>query len=475
MDHADIERLRDRHPAWRLLRAGNAPLVLAFLGGFFVEGNNGATSASALAAALDDELFALNAIGPSAQRYPKPAADYLEDWAHSDAGWLRRFYPLGSDEVHYDATPAFERAYGWVMGLGVRTFVGTESRLHTVVELLRQIVYGAETDPEVRLTELHRRRDAINREIAEAEAGNLAVLSTTALRDRYQQFAATARELLSDFREVEENFRGLDRAVRERIAAWEGSKGDLLAELVGSRADIDNSDQGRSFQAFYDFLLSETRQDELTDMLTRLQSLEQLDADRRLRTVHHEWSEAAERTQRTVRQISEQLRRFLDDQVWLENRRVLDLVRSIEAAALASRDVPATSGLEVDEPGVRIALPLERPLYDARPSAQVESWPDPNSDAEADASALFGQTFVSQARLADNIRSTVPERGSALLSDIVCVYPIEQGAAEIIGYLALTEDDLEVTADEQDETCIGFADGELMRRARLPKVTVTRK
>lgn len=51
MDHADVERLRDRHPAWRLLRAGNAPLVLAFLGGFFVEGNNGATSASALAAA----------------------------------------------------------------------------------------------------------------------------------------------------------------------------------------------------------------------------------------------------------------------------------------------------------------------------------------------------------------------------------------------------------------------------------------
>lgn len=330
MEHADVERLRERHPAWRLLRAGNAALVVTFLGRWFVDDHHGSTSAPELAAALDDELFVINAADPDTPRYPRSAPDYLEDWADVDAGWLRRFYPMGSDEVHYDATPAFEKAFAWVTGLRARPFVGTESRLHTVVELLRQIVHGAETDPQARLTELRRRRDAVNREIAEVEGGNVTVLSTTALRDRYQQFAATARDLLSDFREVEENFRGLDRAARERIAAWDGSKGDLLAQLVGSRADINSSDQGRSFQAFYDFLLSETRQDELAELLARLDSMEQFESDRRLRRVHHDWSEAAERTQRTVRQISEQLRRFLDDQVWLENRRVLDLVRSIE-------------------------------------------------------------------------------------------------------------------------------------------------
>lgn len=475
MDHADVERLRDRHPAWRLLRAGNASLVLTFLGKFFVEDNSGAVAVSTLASALDDELYALNAPDPTAPRYPKPAAEYLEDWAHADAGWLRRFYPLGSDEVHYDATPAFEKAYAWVTGLGVRPFVGTESRLHTAVELLRQIVHGAETDPQARLEELRKRRDSIDREIAEVEAGDLTVLGPTALRDRYQQFAATARDLLADFREVEENFRGLDRAARERIATWQGGKGDLLAELVGSRADINSSDQGRSFQAFHDFLLSEARQDELADLLARVESLEQVAADWRLRTVHHDWSEAAGRTQRTVRQISEQLRRFLDDQVWLENRRVLELIRSIEAAALASRDAPPSVGLEVDKPGVGIVLPFERPLYDARPAAHVDSLLDPDADAELDMSALFAQPFVDQARLADNIRSAVPDRGSALLSDIVRVYPIEQGAAEIVGYLALTEDDLQVTVDEQDETHIDYSDGEGVRRMRMPKVTVSRR
>lgn len=37
MDYEAITALRDRHPAWRLLRAGNAALALSFLGEFFVE------------------------------------------------------------------------------------------------------------------------------------------------------------------------------------------------------------------------------------------------------------------------------------------------------------------------------------------------------------------------------------------------------------------------------------------------------
>ena len=47
------------------------------------------------------------------------------------------------------------------------------------------------------------------------------MLDDTALRDRFQQFTGLARELLADFREVEHNFRALDRRVRERIALWD--------------------------------------------------------------------------------------------------------------------------------------------------------------------------------------------------------------------------------------------------------------
>lgn len=473
MDHEAIEALRERHPAWRLLRAQHASLVLAFLGSHFVEGNAGATSAARLVDALDDHLAAVNA-GVEEVPFPRAPQEYLDGWAES--GWLRRFYPVSSDEVHYDATPALERAYSWVEGLRTRAFVGTESRLHTVVDLLRQIVHGTETDPEARLAVLRAQRDELDRQIAEAEGGSAPLLSDTAVRERYQQFVGTARDLLSDFREVEENFRALDRGARERIASWEGSKGELLADLVASRADISTSDQGSSFQAFYDFLLSERRQDELADLLARVQQLAPIEADRRIRTIHHDWAEAAERTQQTVRQVSEQLRRFLDDQVWLENRRVLELVRAIESVALACRSAPPDVGLDVDAPGIAIALPFERPLYDARPATSVDSMLGPTEAEQLDVSTLFTQTFVDQARLADNIRTILPERSSTLLTDILEFYPVEHGVAEILGYLSLTEEDLTVTLDESDEVVVDYLDADgVGRRARLPRVTVSRQ
>jgi hypothetical protein len=473
-----IDALRERHPAWRLLRAGNATLILSFLGDFFVECNRGPCSVSEVAAALDDRLYAFNAEIPTETgeaRFPKEPRAYLEDWAA--VGYLRRFYPLGDDEVHYEVTPAFEKAYAWVMSLRGRSFVGTESRLHTVVELLRQIVHGTEADPDIRLDELRRRRDEIDAEIATVEAGNVAVLDPTGVRDRYQQLSTTARELLSDFREVEENFRILDRAAREKIAAWDGSKGELLAELVGSRSEITGSDQGRSFQSFYDFLLSESRMQELTKLLAKTASLGSVESDQRIRNIHHDWSEAADRAQRTVRQISEQLRRFLDDQVWLENRRVLDLVRAVESAALDVRALPPTFGLEVDQPGIEIALPFARPLYRPPAAVDVESEIPPTTE-DVDTDLLFTQTFIDQARLVDNIRAVLPERSSALLSDVVTMYPIEQGAAEIVGYLAINDEDVTVELDDTDETLLEYshpADPDATMRARLPRVTLRRR
>src|SRR5262249_35220236 len=154
---------------------------------------------------------------------------------------------------------------------------------------------------------------------------------------------------LADFREVEANFRALDRALRERIAGFDGSKGQLLDEMLGHRDTIAESDQGHSFQAFYDFLLSPQRQAELTDLLAGLKRIEAIEEpDPRLRRIHYDWLDACERTQATVRLLSDQLRRFLDDQAWVENRRVMELVRGIEARALALRDVRPEITVEID-------------------------------------------------------------------------------------------------------------------------------
>ena len=473
MELDDIDRLWERHPAWRLMRARNAPLVLSFLGGYFIDNNRGAAPSSQLVTALDDFLYDLHRSDPD--RYTASPETYLDDWSAPEAGWLRRYYPVGSDEVHYEATPALQKAHGWVESLRARSFIGTESRLHTVVELLRQIVRGSDANPDSRIAELERRRLALDVELDEARKGNFTVLNDAALRDRYQQAASTARELLNDFREVEENFRMLDRSAREKIASWERGKGELLTELISSRTDISFSDQGRSFQAFHDYLLSEGSQDELNELLATVQRMPQIVPDRRLRSVHHDWADAAERTQKTVRALSEQLRRFLDDQLWIENRRVLDLVRLVEGAALAVRESPPRElGLTVDEPGVPLGLPLERPLYDPQPEAVVDSMLSSDDIDIAELDDLLAQKFVDTARLADNIRAVVPPRTTAALDEIIALYPVQDGAAEILGYLTLSDGDITIEVGDVDMT-IDYTDsaGE-HKRMRMRKVSVTR-
>ncbi|ORB72059.1 hypothetical protein BST45_01360 [Mycobacterium shinjukuense] len=119
-----------RHPAWRLLRAENAPLIPSFLGRVFVDENVGDIAESQLVGQRDDELFALGErLGEAS--YPKSARACLDDWSAPGVGWLRKYYPPGSDEPRYDATPAVEKAVAWVRGLRERSFVGTESRLST--------------------------------------------------------------------------------------------------------------------------------------------------------------------------------------------------------------------------------------------------------------------------------------------------------------------------------------------------------
>ncbi|MET0995528.1 MAG: DUF3375 domain-containing protein [Mycobacterium sp.] len=477
MQYEEVAALRAGSPAWRLLRADNAPLVLSFLGRVFVDDNVRDISATQLISRLDDELYALNErLGEGT--YPKSAKAYLDDWASPEAGWLRKFYPAGSDEPHYDATAALERAVAWVRALRDRSFVGTESRLNTIFELLRQLVFGSETDADTRLAELHRRRHDIDREIAAVEAGDFAVLDTTSQRDRYQQFAETARALLGDFREVEANFRQLDRELRERITTWDGSKGQLLDEVVGDRSHITESDQGRSFQAFYDLLLSPSRQRELTELLDRVHRLDLSEhGDSRLRYIHHDWLDAGERAQSTVRQLSEQLRRFLDDQVWLENRRVMELLRSIESRSLALRDrVGGDFTHEIDATAPTIRLPMERPLYTRARSAVVDSASVEQGRFDSASAVLFEQTYVDPAPLIRSVRKALQRRPQIRLPDVVAETPITHGLSELVTYLSLDDEGFTMVFDESVREMVGWIDDHgVERAATLPRVIYARK
>jgi hypothetical protein len=482
LDYTTLDLLRQSHPAWRMLRSDHAPLIAGFLHRVFILPNLRVMAQADLAEALEDELFALRErIG--AETFPKSALNYLNDWAAPERGWLRKFYQHGSDEPYFDITPATEKGIAWLATLAERSFVGTESRLLTLFELLKQMSEGSETDPHTRLDELHKRRDEVDAEIARVLGGDIPLLDDTALKDRFQQFMAMARELLTDFREVEHNFRGLDRRVRERIALWDGAKGALLEQIMGERDAIADSDQGRSFRAFWDFLMSSRRQEELTVLLERVLNLPpiaELKPDARTRRVHYDWLEAGEHTQRTVAQLSQQLRRFLDDQAWLENRRIMDILHGIEAKVLALRESPPTGVLmTIADTGADIDLALERPLYTPVLKVRIDSLVPEQGDADVDAAILYSQVVIDTVQLTRHIRHSLQDRAQITLRELCDLQPLQHGLAELVTYLQLADDTFKSVVDEETTDVIVWrgcgADGrEQHKQARLPRVIFVR-
>lgn len=484
LEHQTLEALRQHHPAWRLLCSDHAALVGSFLDRVFIAPNRRFIPQAELAEALEDDLYALRErLGPEA--FPKTALDYLNDWASPEKAWLRKFYVAGTDEPQFDLTPATEKAIAWLGSLAERSFVGTESRLMTLFALLREMSEGTETDPQVRVEELHKRRAEIDAEIKRILAGDVPLLDDTALKDRFQQFNQIARELLGDFRQVEQNFRTLDRRVREQIARWEGSKGALLQEIMSERDAIADSDQGRSFRAFWDFLMSQSRQEELTEHLERLLQLppiQEMEPDPRTRRLHYDWLEAGEHTQRTVAELSGQLRRFLDDQAWLENRRIMEILHSIEARALEVRESPPEGAFfSVPERAASFDLPMERPLFKPglRPVIDSEDLALAD-DGEIDPSLLFQQFIIDKATLRQNIRHALQERSQVSLRELLQEHPLEKGLAELVTYFQMGASELPAHVDETQTELIEWwtkaADGSpRLKKVRLPLMIFVRK
>ena len=478
IDPDSLDYLRRTHPAWRLLLADHAPLVITFLHKTFVEPNLRGIAQSELASKLEDLLFHERETRGEGV-YPRAPPDYLDEWADDSKGWLRKYYPAGSDEPNYDLTPAAEKAIGWIEGLTHRAFIGTESRLLTVVDLLRQLAERTDADPERRIEELEKRKAEADAEIERILRGDLAILDDTAIRERFHQVVATARELLADFREVEQNFRLLDRITRERIALWDGSKGAMLESIFGERDAIADSDQGKSFRAFWDFLMSSDRQEELSALLDTVFALPpvcEMAPDPKLRRIHYEWLDAGGHAQRTVALLSSQLRRFLDDQARLENRRIMQLLHEVEGKAVAIRDrIPKGTFMEIDELGPTVELPMDRPLYSPPLKSAIAERVVSEAEGAFTAEALFNQAAVDKALLRSRIRHVLQACDQVTLSGLLSAYPLEQGLAELLGYLSLAGDDRKAMFDESCEEAVSWTDAEgVVRTARLPRIIFCR-
>jgi hypothetical protein len=189
-----------------------------------------------------------------------------------------------------------------------------------------------------------------------------------------------------------------------------------------------------------------------------------------------------------VAQLSQQLRRFLDDRAFLENRRILDLLHGIESKALSIRGAtPAGTVTHIDAMAADIELPLERPLFTPSVKPRLADRALVAGEDDIDTARLFDQIVVDKARLRSTVQRALRRQPQITLRELLDAEPLSQGLAELVAYLELAHagdggdglEGLRALVDEAVEEPIRWqasnAVGEAVtREARLPRVIFTR-
>lgn len=437
MSYDSLLGLRSYHPAWRLLVATSAPMIISFLYSAFVAENCRELPEYSLVSKLNTHLETLGELAD--------AKELLTIWAEDKRGYLRKFYPADSDEVHYDLTSAAQKAIEWIEGLNARSFVATESRLLLVFQLFHEIAERSHENPERRIQDIERRKAELDDELMQVIQGHVKTLEPIQIKERYLQAMNLSREILTDFRAVEQNFRELRREMQKKISSWDKGKGALIGDFFHDQNGIEQSDQGRSFQAFFDFLMSKAAQDDFEQTIQEvgaLDAIKELAGSQTAYRIIRDWVDGSKHVQDTLASVSEQLRRYVDETFLEEERRINRLMKGILSSAIALRtNPPAGVFSQLDAPSPKFTLPFDRPLFTPVPKIEMDEHDlSYGNDDEGDDHALYTHVSINKATLLKQIESLLQENDEVSLVQVIKAYPIKHGLAELIGYLSLVQD-----------------------------------
>lgn len=465
-DFAYLEHLKSTNSAVRLLSAGNSPLILGFIHLVFIQGNRDFLTDTDITSKLSDYLYTIRSTYGD-DKYPQTPKKYLDDWATD--GYLRKYFS-GLDDQLYEPTPAVSKVFEWIQSLIQRQFVGTESRLLTIFSLLQNIVTQTMQDPVEQVNELEKQKAEIQAQIDRIKRGEQDTYDPTRIKEQFYQVEDTVRQLIGDFRQIEKNFRDLNSGTKQIIATSGLSKGKMLDMIFGDQDLIWDTDQGKSFAAFWELMLSPEKQSELENRIKYIYALDEikeLDPKPLVLKTRYMLLDAGGRVYKSNSKLTEQLRRYLESKTYLENRRILELMKPIEQAALELRDAEVsrrTFLMEIPEIGVDFPLAMTQRLF------VIPSVPVINSEgitigtgSEADMDMLFSQQFIDKEKLRDNIQSALQKQPQISLCQLLDSYPLEYGVAELVTYFDLAHTGGRHVVDESvnDEIIVKRQDGRM--------------
>jgi hypothetical protein len=459
-------------PLWRLLAADTGPTVLALLQTHLYDAER-SLPASILHERIERDLEQLRNRG---EEWPQTAQSYVARWLAE--GYLERRFPPGSKEEEYELATSTVDAIRYVASQARPHNAATESRLGLVIGALSKLADDTDTDKGRRIARLHAEQDRIQREIAEIEQGTFQVLSESAALERTREIIALADNLAGDFRRVRDQFEQLNRSLRERIMDNDGSRGDVLDALFAGIDVIAESEAGRTFSAFWRLLTDPVQSASLDDALDQLMARDYvaaLDPDERrfLLRLTRTLLDQGGMVHDVLQSFARSLKNFVQSREFIEQRRLNQLLRKAQRAALALKDeVKATEALQYTLPltSSKLTSVSQWVLHD--PALQAL----PDRMAEGDAASLdlsmigelVAHSEIDFRSLQEHVSSVLDVRSQASVGEVLRAFPASQGLGSVLGLLALGARHGIVA--ESGETVAWIGGDGVARQARIPLI-----
>jgi hypothetical protein len=450
MSTPDISYLFESAPAVQIVRMRNAHWVIPFLFKAFKSENRLSLPEPGLISLLAEEL---RNHSEGTEDLEEARIEFGED-EESRArkhllSWVQRRllqdFPDAEAVTQYQLSAHTEKLFQWLQSLEKRQFVGTESRFRFLFQTLREMVEYTEDNAAKRLEELKNRKAEIDKEIKKIEMGFKPEIYTNAqLRERLEWFTRLSHELLSDFREVEDNFKYIHRHIVEQHTRAEIHKGAIVGYAFEAYDALRKSDQGKSFYAFWDFLVSRAGQEEwrqLTDQLIQLLRDRDIAGDTDfVQDIKSLLLQQGRSVYDSNDRMAEKLSRIITEKEIARHRRLRQQISGIKELVFQFMDETAPScGLQLHEPAP-IKMNMERRL-NLTEKAAVGAVKQPSNAKEKVEdllrfNRLLNTSHIDRKKLWQNVEDALRKRTTATLSEIIGSAGLEHGVAEVVSYFS---------------------------------------
>jgi hypothetical protein len=446
----ELSYLFETAPSVQIIRMRNAHWVIPFLFKAFKSENILHLPEPALISALAEELRhhsediedleeARIEFGEDEE---SRARKYLVNWVQKR---LLQDFPDNDAVTQYQLSAHCEKLFQWLQNLEKRQFVGTESRFRFLFQTLRDMVEYTEDDTVRRLEELKNRKAEIDKEIKRLEMGfKPEIYSNAQLRERLDWFTRLSHELLSDFREVEDNFKYIHRQIVEQHTRAEVSKGSIVGYAFEAYDSLRKSDQGKSFYAFWDFLVSREGQEEwrqLTDQLLQLLQDRAIESDGEfVQNIKSLLLQQGRSVYEANDKMAEKLSRIITEKEIARHKRLRRQIGQIKELALQfMSEEPPACGMVLKEPEpIRMNMERRLNLQERQGNPTVKQPANAREKIEdmERFGRLLGASHIDKKQLWQKVERVLQKKTTATLAEIIEAEGLDNGVAEVVSYFS---------------------------------------